>query len=93
VIIEAEAALTDFNKGEEQQGLMYCFCKSYWQEDRLGNYKFSDGSKHCQTWVQMYALTNTLVYCVPLMISFVNYISKMILRLMTHLEKRQSIPE
>jgi hypothetical protein len=41
----------------------------------------------------MYVLTNTLVYCVPLMIAFVNYISKMILRLMTHLEKRQSIPE
>lgn len=41
----------------------------------------------------MYALTNTLVYCVPLMIGMVNYISKVILRLMTFYEKRQEIPE
>ena len=41
----------------------------------------------------MYALTNTLVYCVPLMIGMVNYISKLILRIMTNVEKRQEIPE
>jgi len=32
------------------------------------------------------------VYCVPIAISFVNYVSKMILRTMTSFEKRQSLP-
>ena len=80
MVIDADAALADFETGQEQQGLMYCFCKDQWQTDRLGSFKFSDGKQYCQEWVQMYALTNTLVYCVPLMISSVNYISKVLLR-------------
>ena len=59
--------------------------------DQFGDYKFSDGEKYCQEWVSMYLLTNSLVYGVPLMIGLVNYGAKLILRFMTHYEKRHSI--
>jgi len=47
-VITAEQALEDFNKGDQQQGQMFCFCKANQENDTFGNFIFSDGSKHCQ---------------------------------------------
>jgi hypothetical protein len=93
VNITADQALADFNKTEGSQGLMYCFCKSYFLSKASGNYVFSDGVQHCNPWVQMYLLTNALVYAVPILISACNYIAKTILRYMATLEKRHYVPQ
>jgi len=39
----------------------------------------------------MYALTNSLVYGVPILLSIMNYIAKVVLSKMSHLEKKSSI--
>lgn len=71
---------------------MYCFCKSYFLTYASGGYVFSDGVQHCNPWVQMYLLTNALVYAVPILISACNYVAKVVLRYMAKLEKRHYVP-
>ena len=76
----ADEALQDFDKQNFQQGLMHCFCLSLFTENKLDvNYEFSDGEKHCEQWLPKYLLSTYLVYCIPLAISMVNYVSKLIL--------------
>ena len=48
---------------------------------------------HCEDWFASYTIQQTLLYSVPFSIIFVNWVSKTILRLMTHLEGYQSKPE
>jgi len=79
-----DEAVTDFKLGDEQNGLMFCFCKDQFDNhDKTGSYEFEDGEQYCQEWVQRYVLTNTLVYGVPLLVSTLNFVAKYILRFLT----------
>jgi hypothetical protein len=66
---------------------MYCFCKNVYETDGDLNFEFSDGSQHCSTWISKYLMTNWLIYLIPMAISTVNYISKLILRLASIYER------
>ena len=87
------AALIDFNSGEKQQGLMYCYCKTQYLANPTSVFSivFSDGKKYCQTWLSKYYLTNVLVIGVPVLIAVANAVAKVILRYMSTLEKQQSV--
>jgi hypothetical protein len=87
------AALVDFNSGEKQQGLMYCYCKTQYLANPTSVFSivFSDGKKYCQTWLSKYYLTNVLVIGVPVLIAVANAVAKVILRYMSTLEKQQSV--
>ena len=61
---------------------MYCYCLQEFSANVQSVYQleFSDGQKHCQTWFGLYSATQALIYGVPLMIGFVNWVSKFILQ-------------
>ena len=73
---------------------MYCFCRHLlWSTLAKGNaplqalsMEFGDGESHCSDWFKDYSVQQSLLYAVPFSILFVNWVSKTILRLMTHLE-------
>lgn len=48
--ISQEAALKDFEKGDQQLGLMYCFCKQELYTSKKVTTLFSDGEMHCLEW-------------------------------------------
>ena len=54
---------------------------------------FSDGEQHCGKWLQAYLLTNYLVYLIPLLVSTINYIAKVILRALSYAEKSQTVTD
>lgn len=85
--------MIDFNSGSEQQGLMYCYCKTQYLANPTSVFSivFSDGKKYCQTWLSKYYLTNVLVIGVPVLIAVANALAKIILRYMSTLEKQQSV--
>ncbi len=55
--------------------------------------EFEDGKKHCLDWFKNYSISKSLLYLVPFMIIFVNFIAKTILRLMAKFYGYQSKPE
>jgi hypothetical protein len=57
LILTQEAVLRDFKKGEDQQGLMYCYCKDYYLDNQNGDVVFPDGKKHCEEWLKYYSLS------------------------------------
>ncbi len=54
---------------------------------------FSDGENHCSDWMPNYLLSNALILVVPLVISIENYVSKVVLVLLSSFDKHQSQPE
>jgi len=72
---------------------MYCFCKDYYLENFNGDYEFSDGKQHCETWLKYYSASQSLIYAVPFMISIINYFSKIVLRWLGTFEKRHNTEE
>ena len=99
ITYDAESAFSDFQKGkgdqagQEQQGLMTCFCIQEWEKNTYIDYTFPDGEMHCVTWFGMYTLTNSLIYLVPVGIGLANYIASVLLRKMSEVEKHHNISE
>ena len=76
---------------DQQNNLMYCYCRSIlWEAlgknenpyDKLQE-PFPDGEDYCWDWFGSYTLAQSLVYLVPFSIVFINWLSKTILRIMT----------
>jgi len=79
---------------------MYCYCKTKFNADvKAGknafepSNDFSDGVNHCEDWLPKYMLSSSMTIIVPSVISFLNYICKLILIRMAAFEKHQSVPE
>ena len=97
--ISKEEAFEDQIKSAENRiGLMYCYCKRIMYDEiyggqKIGVYKlmsetFANGEKYCETWIGQYLKNTGLLLSVPLIIVFINWVSKTILRLMTKYERR-----
>ena len=96
-----EAAIQDYQLGRDNRvGLMPCFCMNKYQEAKDSgfsiqeslDFELSDGKRHCKDWLSNYNQSFVLVYGVPLIIVFINWVSKTILRIMTRFEKNQNKP-
>jgi len=95
LVITPETALQDFQfPSAQQQGLMYCYCKNKFNADfKAGNNAFepqivfSDGINHCKDWLPKYMLSSSMTIIVPTVISFLNYICKILLNMMAVFEK------
>jgi hypothetical protein len=72
---------------------MYCFCKQDFYENASSSFEFTDGEQHCQDWLSSYVTVNTMVYLIPLLIGLLNFVSKHILRYMSHGAASKSIAD
>ena len=77
---------------------MYCYCQELldkaYEEGINGESitafrkAFDDGTAYCYNWSFSQIGSSLLIYSVPMAITFVNFISKTILRLITRIEGR-----
>lgn len=86
-----EDAVTDYLKAaSEKVGLMNCYCMQEYKD--LGfdvkDIKFSNGEKYCDDWLFSYSVNNALIWCMVLVMSMINVMLKVAMRILSAFERR-----
>ena len=76
---------------------MWCYCNKLLYEglsqgksrDDVMNVEFENGETYCVDWLPKYRTSNFLIFGIPVVILFINWVSKTILRIMTRFENNQ----
>lgn len=84
-------ALADQLKDKsERTGLMHCYCLDQYKEHNFDvkDIVFSNGKKYCSDWLYSYSVNNTLIWCMVLVMSMINVMLKVALRILSEYERR-----
>jgi hypothetical protein len=74
----------------ERTGLMHCYCKEQYRDIRFDvrDIEFPNGENYCADWLYDYSVNNALIWAMVLVMSMINVMLKVAMRIISAFERR-----